>query len=106
MAEPYVESFGGRIRDELLKVELFSCLTEAQVLIEDWRHDYNQHRPHSALGMLAPTVFARGYREAHLTAAPADAELRSRYALAPFDASGSPSLQSPITHQLSQQVDQ
>ena len=37
----YVESFGGRVRDELLAVELFSCLTEARVLIEDWRQDYN-----------------------------------------------------------------
>jgi len=103
---PYVESFGGRIRDELLAVELFSCLTEAQVLIEDWRLDYNQHRPHSALGMRAPAVFARGYREAHLRAAPAGVELRSRYALAAFDAGGSPTLQSPTIHQLSQQVDQ
>jgi putative transposase len=59
----YVESFGGRIRDELLAVELFSCLTEARVLIEDWRHDYNHHRPHSALGMLAPAVFAARLRE-------------------------------------------
>jgi putative transposase len=55
---PYVESFGSRIRDELLAVELFSCLAEAQVLIEDWRLDYNEHRPHSALGMLTPKAFA------------------------------------------------
>lgn len=55
----YVESFGSRIRDELLSIELFSCLTEAQVLIEDWRRDYNHHRPHSALGMQAPAPFAR-----------------------------------------------
>ncbi len=42
----YVESFGCRVRDELLSVELFSCLAEAQVLIEDWRQDYrlSQHR--------------------------------------------------------------
>ena len=60
---PYVESFGSRVRDELLGVELFSCLTEAQVLIEDWRHDYNHHRPHSALGMLAPAVFAASLRQ-------------------------------------------
>lgn len=102
---PYVESFGGRVRDELLAVELFSCLTEARVLIEDWRVDYNEHRPHSALGMMAPAVFARGYREAHLAAAPASAELRRRYASAPFDAGGSLTLQSPTIHQLSQQVD-
>jgi putative transposase len=60
---PYVESFGSRVRDELLTVELFSCLIEARVLIEDWRQDYNHHRPHSALGMMAPTRFATGYRE-------------------------------------------
>jgi Integrase core domain len=46
---PYVESFGSRVRDELLGVEVFSCLAEAQVLIEDWRQDYNHHRPHSSL---------------------------------------------------------
>jgi putative transposase len=72
---PYVESFGSRIRDELLSVELFSCLAEAQVLIEDWRQDYNEHRPHSALGMMAPGPFATGYREAHLAAAVAGARV-------------------------------
>jgi putative transposase len=102
---PFVESFGSRIRDELLSVELFSCLAEAQVLIEDWRVDYNHHRPHSALGMMVPARFAVGYREAHLAAASASAELRSPYGLAPFDAGASLTLQSPINHQLSQQVD-
>src|SRR5207248_8676468 len=43
---PDVESFGSRIRDELLAVELFSCLTEAQVLIEDWRHDFRGRDGH------------------------------------------------------------
>jgi hypothetical protein len=55
---PCVESFGGRVRDELLAVELFSCLTEARVLIEDWRQDYNHRRPHSALGMTTAVAFA------------------------------------------------
>jgi putative transposase len=59
---PYVESFGSRLRDELLAVELFSCLAEAQVVIEDWRQDYNQRRPHSALGMTTPSAFGAGYR--------------------------------------------
>ena len=59
---PYVESFGSRVRDELLAVELFSCLTEARVLIEDWRQDYNDRRPYSALGMMIPSAFAVGYR--------------------------------------------
>jgi len=55
---PFVESFHSRVRDELLDVELFACLAEAQVVIGDWREDYNRHRPHSSLGMLAPAVFA------------------------------------------------
>ena len=46
---PYVESFGSRSATSCSAVELFSCLAEAQVLIEDWRQDYNHHRPHSAL---------------------------------------------------------
>jgi putative transposase len=61
---PYVESFGSRIRDELLAVEQFSCLAEAQVLIADWREDYNERRPHSALAMMAPAKFARAWRQA------------------------------------------
>ena len=60
----YVESFGSRIRDELLAVEQFSCLTEAQVMVADWREDYNERRPHSALQMMAPAKFARAWREA------------------------------------------
>jgi putative transposase len=55
---PFVESFHSRVRDELLDVEEFACLAEARVVIEDWRQDYNEHRPHSSLGMRAPAVFA------------------------------------------------
>jgi hypothetical protein len=58
-----VESFGGRIRDELLAVELFSCLEEARVPIEDWPVDYNHNRPHSALGMMTPAAFAAALRQ-------------------------------------------
>jgi putative transposase len=56
---PYVESFGSRLRDELLAVEAFSTLLEARVLVEDWRIQYNTLRPHSALGYLTPTEYAR-----------------------------------------------
>jgi putative transposase len=55
---PYVESFNGRVRDELLGVEQFSCLAEARVVIRDWREDYNHCRPHSSLAMKAPAAFA------------------------------------------------
>jgi putative transposase len=58
---PFVESFNGRVRDELLDVELFSCLAEAQVVIADWREDYNHQRPHSALAMQTPAAFAAGW---------------------------------------------
>ena len=55
---PYVESFGSRLRDELLNVEAFNTLLEAQVLVEDWRIEYNTRRPHSSLGWLAPATYA------------------------------------------------
>jgi len=50
----YVESFNGKLRDELLNVEIFATLFEVQVLIENWRKDYNQIRPHRALGYRPP----------------------------------------------------
>jgi Integrase core domain len=57
------------VRDELLDVELFSCLAEAQVVIEDWRQDYNTNRPHSSLGMRSPAVFAAAITQATLDSA-------------------------------------
>jgi putative transposase len=51
----YIESFNGRMRDELLAGEIFYSLTEAQVIIEQWRWHYNQIRPHSSLGYKPPT---------------------------------------------------
>jgi putative transposase len=59
---PYVESFGSRVRDELLGVELFCSLAEARVMVEDFREDYNERRPHSALGMAAPARFAHAWK--------------------------------------------
>ena len=50
----YVESFHGKLRDELLNGELFDTLHEAKVLIERWRVEYNTRRPHSALGYRPP----------------------------------------------------
>lgn len=55
----FVESFHGRFRDECLNREQFWTLTEAQVLIEYWRRDYNENRPHSKLGYLSPMQFVR-----------------------------------------------
>ena len=50
----YIESFNGKLRDELLNGEIFDTPFEAKVLIERWRIDYNTHRPHSALGYRPP----------------------------------------------------
>jgi len=98
---PYVESFGSRVRDELLSVELFSCLAEAKVMVDDWRHDYNEHRPHSALAMKAPARFARAWKAQHDTLT---VSLRSPYGLTPRDGD-TPTLQHNNIHRLSQQVD-
>jgi putative transposase len=54
----WIESFNGRLRDEFLNGQLFDTLLEAQVLLEDWRIDYNMARPHSAHGWLTPAEFA------------------------------------------------
>jgi putative transposase len=50
----YVESFIGKLRDELLNGEIFDTLLEARVVIEDWRREYNRVRPHSSLGYRPP----------------------------------------------------
>ena len=55
----YVESFNGKLRDELLNVEVFDTLWEAKVLAERWRREYNQRRPHSALAYRPPAPEAR-----------------------------------------------
>ena len=63
----YVESFNGRMRDELLKREIFHALPEAQILTEHWRKEYHCHRPHSCFGSRPPVprvlkVHAHGAR--------------------------------------------
>jgi transposase InsO family protein len=50
----YIESFNGKLRDEMLNREVFYTLTEARILIEQWRREYNHIRPHSALGYRPP----------------------------------------------------
>ena len=50
----YIGSFNGKLRDELLNREIFTTLTEARVLTEEWREGYNQIRPHSALHYQLP----------------------------------------------------
>jgi putative transposase len=54
----YVESFNGRVRDELLNIEELPSLTVAQIVVEAWRIEYNTYRPHSTLGGLTPAQYA------------------------------------------------
>jgi len=55
----FIESFNGRLRDELLNETLFSGLGHARGVLEAWRRDYNEVRPHSALSNIPPGEFAR-----------------------------------------------
>ena len=54
----YAESFHSRLRDEFLATEEFESLAAAKELTRQWRGEYNQHRPHSSLGYVAPEEFA------------------------------------------------
>lgn len=65
----YVESFNGKLRDELLNGDIFSTVKEAKVLIEMWRKHYNTVRPHSSLGCRPPAPEA-------IAAGPSSASLR------------------------------
>jgi len=56
----YIESFNGKLRDDILDRELFYSVKEAKVIVEDWRLEYNNHRPHSGLGYMTPAAFAAG----------------------------------------------
>lgn len=55
----FVESFNSRFRDEFLALEYFDTLDAARRLTEAWRKQYNERRPHSSLGYIPPTEFAR-----------------------------------------------
>ncbi len=64
MQNAYVESFNGRMRDELLNEALFFGLDHARAQLVAWVNDYNTERPHSALGYTTPAAFAAGLRAA------------------------------------------
>jgi len=59
---PYIESFNGHLRRELLDLESFNTLYEAQILLDDWQLEYNHYRPHQSLNYQTPTEYARRWR--------------------------------------------
>jgi putative transposase len=67
MENGYIESFHGKFREECLNEHWFLTLDDARETIESWRIDYNQVRPHSALGYLTPEEFATGYANVEST---------------------------------------
>ncbi|MER0240140.1 IS3 family transposase, partial [Fulvimarina sp. MAC8] len=62
MQNGFIESFNGRLRDELLNETLFSSMTQARQKLAFWQADYNTARPHSGIGWNTPTEFAATYR--------------------------------------------
>jgi putative transposase len=58
----FIESFNGRFRDECLNEHWFSDIVHARKIINDWRQDYNECRPHSALNYQTPSEFAARWR--------------------------------------------
>jgi putative transposase len=57
----FIESFNGRMRDEVLNETLFRSMVHARVVLAAWRRDYNEHRPHSKLGWLTPSAYAGAF---------------------------------------------
>jgi len=78
MENGYMESFNGKFRDECLNENWFVDLADARQKIEEWRCDYNQERPHSALGYLTPAEFAQ-----RSAASPGCARMASPFEAAP-----------------------
>jgi putative transposase len=70
----FVETFNGSLRDECLNVHWFESLNHAREIIEHWRQDYNESRPHMALGNVSPGQFARRAQLAGTTQGPLRAE--------------------------------
>jgi putative transposase len=68
----YIESFNGKFRDECLNEHWFSTLAEARAIAATWRRDYNEQRPHSALGYQTPAEFAALHRSNSSDAAPTE----------------------------------
>ena len=60
MQKGFVESLNGRFRDECLNEHMFRNLPSARRLTEEWRTDYNAHRPHTSLGGLTPSELQPG----------------------------------------------
>lgn len=68
----FIESFNGRFRDECLNEHWFSVIIHERKIINEWRQDYNECRPHSSLNYLTPSEFATGWRNGKLSTEQSD----------------------------------
>jgi putative transposase len=75
---PHVESFHGKLRDECLNASWFGNLFEARAKIAAWKEEYNEERPHSSLGYVAPGVFARRIAALRSPTAPCERQCEER----------------------------
>jgi putative transposase len=78
MQNGYVESFHGKLRDECLNASWFANLFEARAKIGAWKEEYNEERPHSSLGYLAPREFARRMAALRSPTAPCERQFEDR----------------------------
>ena len=80
----YVESFNGKLRDELLNRELFLSVPEARYVLDEWREEYNHRRPHSGLKWQTPAAYAATLTDRQAGAFPAASRVESPVGAAPL----------------------
>jgi len=80
----YVESFNGRLRDELLNRELFLSVPEARFVLDEWRLEYNHRRPHSGLNWQTPAAYAAAIDEQQAGVFPAASRVASPVGATPL----------------------
>ena len=98
-----MESFNGKLRDELLNRELFLGLEEARVVLDAWRLDYNHRRPHSSLKWQTPAAYAATLDDSKAGVFPAASDADPPVGATPLPPAQHPIKPPPI---LSKQVDQ
>jgi putative transposase len=80
----YVESFNGKLRDELLNRELFLSVPEARYVLDEWRAEYNHRRPHSGLGWQTPAAYAAKFVDRQAGVFPTAPRVESPVRATPF----------------------
>jgi putative transposase len=80
----YVESFNGKLRDELLNRELFLSVPEARYVLDEWRAEYNHRRPHGSLGWQTPAAYAAKLADRQVGVFPAAPRVESPVRAAPL----------------------